>query len=158
MTHSSNVPQGSGPAPSGNAAEQVAAPAICLIVAAVLGIAGQLFLIVNNAVSMAVTPAALQQQQQQQTPEGIIIVKRSYTIFGGTGAVSIVFNVIAIGTGAFVIFAAIKMKNLQSIGLAKTGAIISMLPCLAPCCLLGLPFGIWSLIVLAKPEVQSAFR
>ena len=33
-----------------------------------------------------------------------------------------------------------------------------MVPCISPCCLLGLPFGIWALSVLNKPHVQAAFK
>jgi hypothetical protein len=49
------------------------------------------------------------------------------------------------------------MKQLKNYGLAMTGSIIAMLPC-SVCCLLGLPFGIWSLVVLNNPEVKEAFR
>jgi hypothetical protein len=37
-------------------------------------------------------------------------------------------------------------------------SIIAMIPCVSPCCLLGLPIGIWALVVLMKPEVKSAFH
>jgi hypothetical protein len=49
------------------------------------------------------------------------------------------------------------MRKLQRYGRAKAGAIVAMIPCSA-CCLLGLPFGIWSLVVLSKPEIKSAFQ
>jgi hypothetical protein len=51
-----------------------------------------------------------------------------------------------------------KMQSLQSYGWAMTSAILSMLPCLSPCCLIGLPMGIWALVVLISPEVKAAFR
>ena len=50
------------------------------------------------------------------------------------------------------------MKKLESYGMVMTATILSMLPCTSSCCCLGLPLGIWILIVLAKPEVKSAFR
>ena len=56
------------------------------------------------------------------------------------------------------LIAAIRMKELRSYGLAMAGAILGMLPYLSPCCLLGLPFGIWALVVLADPAVKAAFR
>jgi hypothetical protein len=31
-------------------------------------------------------------------------------------------------------------------------------PCISPCCLVGLPIGIWALVVLNKPEVKSSFH
>jgi hypothetical protein len=52
----------------------------------------------------------------------------------------------------------LKMKRLESHGLAVTASILAMLPCTSPCCIIGLPLGIWALVVLSKPEVKSAFR
>jgi len=36
------------------------------------------------------------------------------------------------------------------------GSIVAMVPCNI-CCLLGLPFGIWALVVIVRPEVKDAF-
>jgi hypothetical protein len=60
--------------------------------------------------------------------------------------------------GIVIVMGALKMKILQSYGLAMTSSILAMIPCISPCCLLGLPIGIWSVVVLSKPEVKSAFR
>lgn len=49
------------------------------------------------------------------------------------------------------------MKQLQKWTLAVTASILAMIPCLGPCCLIGIPIGIWALVVLFKPEVKSAF-
>jgi hypothetical protein len=57
------------------------------------------------------------------------------------------------------ILGALKMKNCQSYGLAMTGSITAMLPCGGlGCCILGLPFGIWAIVVLMNSEVKAAFR
>jgi hypothetical protein len=29
---------------------------------------------------------------------------------------------------------------------------------LGPCCIVGIPFGIWAIVVLSKPEVKRAFE
>jgi hypothetical protein len=50
------------------------------------------------------------------------------------------------------------MQKLSSYGLSLTTAIVVLIPCFSPCCLLGLPIGIWALVVLNKPEVKSQFR
>lgn len=68
-----------------------------------------------------------------------------------------VVEVIAILCQIFVIFGAYQMMNLKSLMLAKTAAIISVIPCLSACCVLGIPFGIWSLVVLNDPSVRSQF-
>jgi len=41
-------------------------------------------------------------------------------------------------------------------GLAIAGNIAAMIPC-SPCCLLGIPFGIWGLVVLLNADVKDAF-
>ena len=69
-----------------------------------------------------------------------------------------VLAIIGLVVGALILFGAIKMKNLESYGLAMTASIIAMIPCVSPCCLLGLPLGIWAVVVLNNPEVKSAFR
>jgi hypothetical protein len=44
-------------------------------------------------------------------------------------------------------------------GFAILASIITAIPCLtSACCLLGLPIGIWALIVLFQPDVKAAFR
>ncbi len=55
-----------------------------------------------------------------------------------------------------VLVGAIRMKQLQNLGLARAACIVGLLPCNG-CCLLTLPFGIWGLVVLARPEVQRYF-
>ncbi|NPD29785.1 hypothetical protein D7Y27_40400 [Corallococcus sp. AB004] len=56
-----------------------------------------------------------------------------------------------------VVFGAWKMKNLQLYGLAMTVAIICCIPCCGPMWGLGLIPGIWSLVVLNRPQVKAAF-
>jgi hypothetical protein len=60
---------------------------------------------------------------------------------------------------ALIIYGALQMKNLRSWGLSVAVSIIAMIPCFTSCCcILGLPFGIWALTVLYKPEVRQAFQ
>lgn len=74
-----------------------------------------------------------------------------------SGAFAIMSSIIGIGIGVLILFAASKMKKLESHGLSIAGAIVAMIPCISPCCILGLPIGIWALVVLLKPEVKAAF-
>ena len=55
----------------------------------------------------------------------------------------------------FIIYAAVRMMAGKSHGLAMTAAILALVPCTSPCCLAGVPAGIWALVVLAKPEVKA---
>lgn len=57
-----------------------------------------------------------------------------------------------------IIYGALSMLKGQKPGLAKTAAILAMLPLSSCCFVLGIPFGIWALIVLRKPEVKAVFE
>lgn len=60
-------------------------------------------------------------------------------------------------TSVLAIFGGLQMRNLRLYGLAIGASIVAMIPIAGPCCCIGLPVGIWSLVVLMKPEVKSAF-
>jgi predicted Zn finger-like uncharacterized protein len=65
-------------------------------------------------------------------------------------------SVLPIIWGAIVTLGGFKMKSLSGRGSAMLGAIFAMLPC-SPCCLLGLPIGIWAVVVLNRDDVKRAF-
>lgn len=69
----------------------------------------------------------------------------------------IVGSLIGIGAAVFLWIAAGKMDRLESHNLALIAAIVAMVPCVSPCCCIGLPVGIWAVIMLGKPEVKGAF-
>ncbi len=75
----------------------------------------------------------------------------------GNAAGNVVGSVIGLATSIVVIIGAQKMKNLESYGLAKTAAIIAIIPCISPCCILGIIFGIQALNALNDPQVKVAF-
>jgi hypothetical protein len=59
---------------------------------------------------------------------------------------------------AFIIYAALQMKELKQWNLAVVASVLAMIPCISPCCIIGLPIGIWSLVVLTRPDVKQAFQ
>ena len=123
----------------GSAARQmVSGPATGLMVGAIIGIVAQ---ILGVIVTLA-APAMLGEQAQQMM---------------ATGPLAIALGVLGIVIGVVVIIGAQKMKNLQSWGFALTVSILSMIPYISPCCCIGLPIGIWAVVVLVKPEVKGAF-
>ena len=132
------------PTPGAGAAEQVNGPAIGLIVVAALGALMQIASLVIHVVS----PAALTSSSMPNQAWA--------NMFAGTiGVVSAIIGLLVSGV---IFLGAMKMKKLESYGLAMASSIIAMIPCFSPCCLLGLPIGIWALVVLSKPEVKSAFK
>lgn len=56
-----------------------------------------------------------------------------------------------------IIYGGMKMLSGQKLGLAKTAAILAIVPLSSCCFVLGIPFGVWALIVLRKPEVKAFF-
>jgi hypothetical protein len=127
------------------AAARVKAPAITLIVITALGMVGTLVNMVANLAGMSQPPQGL-------PPEAERLVAM---MSGGLGVVA---TILTLAVGGLIIFGAMKMMNLQSYGLAMTASIVAMVPCLSPCCCLGLPVGIWAIVVLSNAEVKAAFR
>jgi hypothetical protein len=126
------------------AATQVERPATGLMVVAILGAVLQAISLVFNLVGASV----LAHRPMPNQPWA--------NMFSGTvGALS---NGVGIVVSVVVLMGAIKMKKLENYGLAMAASILALIPCISPCCLIGLPIGIWALVVLAKPEVKSAFH
>lgn len=76
-----------------------------------------------------------------------------------TKAISVLQALIALAANGVVILGALKMRALQSYPLAMASAIISCIPCCfsSCCCIVGMPAGIYAVILLMKPEVKAAF-
>ena len=51
----------------------------------------------------------------------------------------------------------ICMLRLKAYSVAWTAAILAVVPICSPCFILGIPFGIWALILLRQPAVRSSF-
>jgi len=67
-----------------------------------------------------------------------------------------VTSIMVVLPAIFIILAGRSMLRLSSYGLAITGAVVALLPCIAAP-LIGLIFGIWALIVLNRSSVRAAF-
>ncbi|WNG15099.1 hypothetical protein [Cystobacter fuscus] len=144
-----NLPGSPGPGASATAREQVSAPAILLMVTAGLGV-------VMSLVGLAQAVLGLNQIPPQLLDDPNLSQYRS--LFESVQKAGSFSNVITLLLSGLTFFGALKMKNLENFGLSMAAAIIALLPCVGPCCCLGLPVGIWALVVINKPEVKSAFR
>jgi hypothetical protein len=136
-----------GPVPTGSreaALSAVKGPAIALIVVASLGIA--YFLLVGTL--------ALMGRGMAQRPMPATVPQEWWPLIRLLqGPLQFFFAAVS----GFVLFGALKMLKLQSRTLAMVTCIAAMLPCIGCCCIFGLPFGIWGLVVLNKPDVKSQF-
>jgi hypothetical protein len=88
---------------------------------------------------------------------------KAHEFFGGyasiaEGAAGVAFCFVGLLVAGFIIYASLKMKGLTQWSLCIAASIIAMIPCISPCCIVGLPIGIWCLVVLTKPEVKTAFH
>jgi hypothetical protein len=130
--------------PGPSVAEQVNGPAIGLIVAAVLGALLKLVLLICNLLG-----ASFASHSRMPSDAWVNLFS------GALGAVS---SVVGIALSVVILLGALKMRKLESHGFAMAASVIAMVPCLSPCCFLGLPIGIWAVVVLSKPEVKNAFH
>src|SRR5437870_5260016 len=129
------------------AAEALAGPAIALIITGGLGLATFILDIVARiALGTAITSGLLGKGNL-----GAAAGEKANELLYG-----IIVDLIFLIFPGIVVTGAVKLKNVSSYGYGLTAAIIAMLPC-SGCCLLGLPFGIWALVVMHRDEVRRAF-
>lgn len=129
------------------AADQVNGPAIGLIITGSLSIVVAL---VRGALMLSgLGTGGL---QGTGNPEAEKMIMGFFSTFG------VAFSIIGVLGGIFVLFGGIKMRKLESYGLCMAASIVAMIPCVSTCCLIGLPIGIWSLVILSKAEVKNIFH
>jgi hypothetical protein len=142
-------PQPPSPTPSAitdsRAAAEVSGPATGLLVTAILGGAVQLLGLFANMLGTGLSSLTAEGSEQQ-------IIN---WLSGGVGVASSAIGLLIAG---LIIYAAMEMKKLRQWGLAVAASILAMVPCISPCCIIGLPIGIWSLVVLMNDHVKSAFK
>lgn len=127
------------------AEQKVRWPAIGLLVTAVLSLLLQLSFIVAEVLGIRLPDMEQYQQDIPQWAEWL------------SGGMSIALTLLGLAVDGFMIFGALKLMRLESYGIAIATAIIAMIPC-SPCCCIGLPIGIWALIVMHAPDVRPAFQ
>jgi hypothetical protein len=132
------------PAAGAMLSDQVNGPAIGLIVVAVLGFVAQAGSLVFRVVGASFF--AMHQMPNQAWAN----------MFAGT--LGAMLSVIGLLVSGLIFFGGLKMRKLENYGLAMTASIVAMIPCISPCCLVGLPIGIWAVVVLSKPEVKGGFH
>jgi len=146
-------PQGYGPPGDGGARQALSGPGTALLVVAVLGTLVGLYNVANGLFFPPdVSQLRADPNLDRKSKDMVVMITELSAKFAIVGGILQVIIGGVIGLGAT------KMKNAESFGLAMTASILAMIPCLSGCCIVGLPIGIWSLVVLNKPEVKSGFR
>lgn len=152
-------PIGAGTGAQQAALDRVRVPAIGLIISAVISLVmsviGLIELIVSSA-SNSIQQIDSQMAQLDNPQLQQFVDKILHFFYGPFGIINAIFQLII---ATLILIGAIKMLKLQSYEFAFAAAILSVIPCITPCCgwLVALIFGIWSMTVLAKSDVKSQF-
>ncbi len=131
-----------------NELDRLKIPAIGLIIAGVLnGITGLLILI--GGLFRLLKPG-YEQPMPVDGAEKIGFIFGTFIIYG-IAAISLIAMPV-------IIYGAIQMMKGKRAGLAKAASILAIIPVTACCFAVGIPFGIWSLVILSKPEIKAIFN
>lgn len=123
------------------------APAIGLIIAGALNAVTGLYLLVSSLVQFS--RGALNRSFTTEAEQVGFVIG-----FWGTA----VFGILGFLFTPVIIYGAIQMMHGRSFGLSRTAAILAVVPLTSCCFVIGIPFGIWALVVLAQPDVKALFR
>lgn len=138
-THSAFAPPGMGP----QIKNKVMPPAVAMIVAAAIGLAVTIFNFAFSFKEPVIDPNLPPFWQDAMR--------------GAAGPTASVVQGIFVVFNLLIIFGASQMVRCRMWGLALMASILSMINFGGCCCVLGLPFGIWSLVILLSPDVKLAF-
>jgi len=140
---SPNEPSSFG-APPPASKGKIMAPAVGLIVCGTLGLLFSIFnMVTAMAFPMAVDPNAppfIQEMQRHSSGSVATTVQAAF----------VVVNLV-------IIFGGVQMARCASYGTAMTATILAMLNFGTCCCVIGIPIGIWSLVILLQPDVKGVF-
>lgn len=145
------APLPGAPMPDAHAQNLVSGPATGLLIVGILCAIASLWGVVSNLLGIGMGAMG-------GGPRGNIPPQLEQYARLMSGGLGLALNFIAVALAGFYIFASTKMRRLESYGMVMTATILSMLPCTSSCCCVGLPVGIWILIVLSKPEVKGSFH
>lgn len=130
---------------SADAGSRVIAPAICMLIVAILGFGVSVFNVVS---ALAFAPPPVDPNAPPFVQE---IMKGTHGTQAAViqSAFSMLFVVTVLGS--------VQMMRRKMWALALAVSVFSMINFASCCCILRLPFGIWSLITLVNPEVKESF-
>ncbi|MGQ0541005.1 MAG: hypothetical protein ACT4O9_04040 [Blastocatellia bacterium] len=128
--------------------QKVKAPAVALLITGILNAGFGLIALASGAFRLSGigSPETIPTDENERL--GFIIG----TALGyGIAAISLLLApVIFIG--------ALKMMRGKGYGISMSAAILAILPVTSCCFLIGIPAGIWAIVVLRNPEVKSFFK
>jgi hypothetical protein len=148
-------------APASAAKDAVNLPSLFIIILSGLGallFLSGVFSAIGGGDEQALAMA--RRQLEQLPPSGLKdMLRGALNMSAGSSRVGgIVENLLFMLLAGFTAWGGLQMRSLKNYGVAVASAILVMIPCSSNCCCcVGLPIGIWALVMLMKPEVKSAF-
>jgi hypothetical protein len=88
----------------------------------------------------------------------VIVVSGFFTGSFNLGTAEGVIGLFVLAAAVVIVLGAFRMGRLRGLGLARAACVLAMIPCVSTCFVVGVPAGVWGLVVLAAPEVKAAFR
>lgn len=140
----SAVPKSGEPYSLDKIRNEIAAPAIGLIGLSAITVALLVLALVFEMFLIA-SGAADEMPREAVTKQSTEMVRSVWSF------IMLIANVV-------ILFGAVSMKNLKNYGFAKSAAGIACVPCIGPCFILGIPFGIMAFVVLSRFGVRDAFE
>jgi hypothetical protein len=140
------------------ALQKIKVPALGLKITAILN----LILSVWSLIALIFFPPDLHnldsELQQLNNPQLTDFVQKMMHV--SSGPFGIVNALLGLAMSVLIFIGASKMQSLRSYEFSLTAAVLSVIPCLTPCCgfVIGIVFGVWALTLLRKPEIKSQFR
>jgi hypothetical protein len=137
------------PMNSGNALQKLAGPAIGLMVTGTLSLLYGLYALVQHL--MGSGQAALDQLMKDENTQAF----QSFVKLGQAAGIFWIIGILV--AGAFLIWGGLQMKQGRSWTISLVSSIVAMIPCVSCCFIVGIPIGIWALVILMKPDVKASF-
>jgi predicted Zn finger-like uncharacterized protein len=125
------------------ASSALTAPALCLLVTAILAFALDL----GGALLFAIRPDMLKKQLDIFNPGGPDVPAQ----------LPIALNIAFAALSLVLILGSTQMLRMKMYPVAIATCLLSMVNLENVCCCAGIPFGIWGLVILLRPEVRDAF-
>lgn len=114
------------------------------IVLLILGILTLLVALIGTRASIYLT-----MQEADQVPADVRSTQLAGTI--------VFWALLYFVSGSIGILGGIAMIRARGHRTAFVAAIVACIPCLSPCLILGIPFGIWAIVALNKPETKALY-
>lgn len=150
------------------ARQAVKAPAVALMVAGGISLFSNLLIAGFGYVDRYVTPLTTESQARRAAldaanPGGLQVMggmaRPSFESPDDANVPLVIFTMLGLSVAsAAAVWAGYDMLKLRGYWFSVAGSVAIMVGGAAFCCVGGLPIGIWSLVILFRPEVSSSFH